>query len=78
LEGARRNPTVADWHRQHGRHEVYANPNKKVPIPDAERPAALSVPEDARLQPRGVAADPAAGKPLAGLASRIWRVTEVK
>ena len=78
VEHSRCNPTVAEWHRQYGRHEVYANPNKKVPIPDAERPAALRVPEDARLQPCGGTVEPAVGKPLAGVASRIWRVTEVK
>jgi uncharacterized radical SAM superfamily Fe-S cluster-containing enzyme len=78
VENARCNPTVAEWHRQHGRHEVYANPNKNVPIPDAERPAALSVPEDARLQTLGGLVEPEAGKPLAGGASRVWRVTEVK
>jgi uncharacterized radical SAM superfamily Fe-S cluster-containing enzyme len=78
IDNARRNPTVAEWHRAHGRHEVFANPNKKVPIPDADRPAALSVPDDARLQTRGGAVEPASGKPVAGVASRVWRVTEVK
>ena len=78
VDAARCNPSVAEWHRVHGRHDVYANPAKKVPIPDAERPAALSVPDDARLQPRGGAVEPAAGKLLPGVASRVWHVTEVK
>jgi uncharacterized radical SAM superfamily Fe-S cluster-containing enzyme len=78
VDNARCNPSVAEWHRVHGRHDVYANPAKKVPIPDAERPAALSVPDDARLQPRGGAVEPAAGKLLPGVASRVWHVTEVK
>jgi hypothetical protein len=30
------------------------------------------------LQPPAGLAEPAVGKPLAGVASRIWRVTEVK
>jgi uncharacterized radical SAM superfamily Fe-S cluster-containing enzyme len=78
VENVRCNPTVAEWHRQHGRHEVYANPNKKVPIPDAERPAALRVPDDARLRPRGGVTAPLGGEPLPGVRSRVWRATEVK
>ena len=78
VENARSNPTVAEWHRRHGRHEVYANPDKKVPIPDAERPAALSVPEDARLRPLAGQVEPAAGQPRPGIGRRVWRVTEVK
>jgi uncharacterized radical SAM superfamily Fe-S cluster-containing enzyme len=78
VENVRCNPTVAEWHRLHGRHEVYANPGKRVPIPDAERPAALSVPEDARLQPRGVTVEPAADRRIGPLGRRVWRATEVK
>jgi hypothetical protein len=78
VDNARCNPTVVEWHRLHGRHEVYANPNKKVPIPDAERPAALSVPDDASLQPLAGAAEPAVGQLLPGVAGRVWHVTEVK
>ena len=55
-EGARRNPTVAEWHRVHGRHAVYASPAKKVPLPSAAAAAALSVPPDGRLStPPGLA-----------------------
>ena len=48
-EAGRGNPSVAEWHRAHGRHTVYANPNKPVPLPVAARPAALHVPRDGRL-----------------------------
>ena len=50
-ESMRRPPTVAEWHREHGRHDVHANPAHKVPLTVAERPAALSVPTDGRLCP---------------------------
>jgi len=52
VEGMRHNPSVAEWHREHGRHEVFANPGKRVPLPVANRPAALSIPEDGRLDRR--------------------------
>lgn len=53
VELMRHNPTVAEWYRQHGRHAVYANPSKPVPLPVIERPAALSVPDDGWLCPPG-------------------------
>ena len=59
VENARCNPTVAEWHRQHGRHEVYANPNKKVPIPDAERPRRCASPRMPGCSPAGRAVEPA-------------------
>jgi uncharacterized radical SAM superfamily Fe-S cluster-containing enzyme len=64
VEGLRRNPTVAEWHREHGRHQVHASPSKKVSLPVASHAAALSVPENGRLCPRagqgpeGVACQP--------------------
>ncbi len=71
VESMRGNPTVAEWHREHGRHEVHAHPNHKVPLPAVDRPAALSVPDDGWLRPRA-ATDrtpvicPAPGACLAG------------
>jgi uncharacterized radical SAM superfamily Fe-S cluster-containing enzyme len=64
VEGMRRNLTVAEWHHAHGRHEVYASPGKKIPLPAADRPAALSVPEDGWLRPRSGRGGDAAGFPL--------------
>lgn len=52
VEGMRHNPTVAEWHRAHGRHEIYASPSKRIPLPTVNRPAALSVPDDGWLCPR--------------------------
>ena len=52
VEGMRRNPTIAEWHEAHGRHAVHANPSRKIPLVAADRPAALSVPEDGWLCPR--------------------------
>jgi 7,8-dihydro-6-hydroxymethylpterin dimethyltransferase len=51
IETMRPNPTTAEWHRHHGRHEVHANGRRKVELPAASRPAALSVPDDGWLLP---------------------------
>ncbi|HEY3384125.1 MAG TPA: radical SAM protein [Vicinamibacterales bacterium] len=72
VEGMRCNPSVADWHRQHGRHEVYASPNKKVPLPVASRPAALSVPEDSTLGPGACPADRPQAAPGTELGHGVW------
>jgi hypothetical protein len=73
-EATRRNPSVAEWHRLHGRHPVYANPARKVPLPDAAEPAALRVPGDGPLRPRaGTDARPVSAQPP--LAARTWRAT---
>ena len=52
VEASGRNPTVAEWHREHGKHPVHANPAQKVPLPEIHRPAALSIPEDGWMCPR--------------------------
>jgi hypothetical protein len=54
VEASHKNPTVADWYREHGRHTVHANPQKNIPLPAAERPAAMKIPEDGLLRPRAV------------------------
>ncbi|MBE3134804.1 MAG: radical SAM protein [Acidobacteria bacterium] len=64
VEGMRHNPTVAEWYREHGRHEVFANPAKQVPLPAADRPAALSVPEDGWLCPRAGQGQETVARPL--------------
>jgi hypothetical protein len=64
VEGMRHNLTVAEWHHAHGRHEVYASPGKKIPLPAADRPAALSVPEDGWLRPLSGHGSDAVGCPL--------------
>jgi uncharacterized radical SAM superfamily Fe-S cluster-containing enzyme len=42
------NATVAEWYREHGKHPVYANPRKAVPLP-AGVPVALKIPRDGQL-----------------------------
>jgi hypothetical protein len=50
VEKMYQNATVSDWYRQHGKHAVYANPRKSVPLPEAQ-PITLLVPRDGRLAP---------------------------
>jgi hypothetical protein len=49
VENMYQNATVAEWYREHGKHPVYANPRKKVPLPDGAVPVMLQVPRDGRL-----------------------------
>ena len=61
VEKMHKNATVAEWYKTHGRHAVYANPKKAVPLPDAV-PVALKIPRDGRLvdyvpQPKAAALD---------------------
>ena len=50
VEKMHQTATVAEWYREHGRHGVYANPNRPVPLP-ASAAASLVVPDDGRLIP---------------------------
>jgi uncharacterized radical SAM superfamily Fe-S cluster-containing enzyme len=43
VEKMYQNATVAEWFRKHGRHAVYANPRKAVPLPDSS-PVSLRIP----------------------------------
>jgi hypothetical protein len=49
VENMYQNAKVADWYKEHGKHAVYANPNKAVPLPANSRPVALHIPRDGRL-----------------------------
>jgi uncharacterized radical SAM superfamily Fe-S cluster-containing enzyme len=49
VENMYQNAKVADWYKAHGKHAVYANPKKAVPLPSAVRPVALHIPKDGRL-----------------------------
>jgi hypothetical protein len=42
------NATVAEWYREHGKHPVYANPRKAVPLPHGV-PVSLKIPRDGQL-----------------------------
>jgi uncharacterized radical SAM superfamily Fe-S cluster-containing enzyme len=46
VEKMYQNASVAEWYREHGKHPVYANPKKDVPLPVAAQPVTLMVPRD--------------------------------
>jgi uncharacterized radical SAM superfamily Fe-S cluster-containing enzyme len=48
VEKMYQNATVADWYREHGKHAVYANARKTVPLPIGQ-PVALHIPKNGRL-----------------------------
>ncbi len=50
VEKMYQNATVAEWYREHGKHGVYANPKKHVPLP-THAPPSLRIPDDAALIP---------------------------
>ena len=49
VENMYQNAKVADWYKEHGKHPVYANPSKAVPLPSSARPVTLHIPRDGRL-----------------------------
>ena len=49
VENMYQNAKVADWYKEHGKHPVYANPSKLVPLPSDARPLTLHIPKDGRL-----------------------------
>jgi uncharacterized radical SAM superfamily Fe-S cluster-containing enzyme len=51
VEKMHQNATVADWYKAHGKHAVYANPKKSVPLGPLAQPIALTIPRDGRLVP---------------------------
>jgi len=65
VENMYQNAKVADWYKVHGKHPIYANPNKAVPMPASTRPVTLHIPKNGRLErwaPAPAAA--ASGKPV--------------
>ncbi len=46
VEKMYQNASVAKWYREHGKHPVYANPKKNVPLPVAAQPVTLMLPRD--------------------------------
>jgi 7,8-dihydro-6-hydroxymethylpterin dimethyltransferase len=50
VEKMHQNASVAEWYREHGKHGVYANPNKSVPLGE-QGPPNLHVPADGALIP---------------------------
>ena len=49
VENMYQNARVADWYKEHGKHPVYANVHKAVPLPANARPLTLHIPKDGRL-----------------------------
>lgn len=49
VEQMYQNASVAEWYKEHGKHPVYANPRKPVPLPAYAQPVKLHVPRDGRL-----------------------------
>jgi len=49
VEKMHQNATTAEWYREHGKHPVYANPRKAIPLPPAVTPVSLKIPRDGRL-----------------------------
>jgi hypothetical protein len=43
------NATVAEWYKAHGKHAVYANPRKPVPLDANVQPVSLRIPRGGRL-----------------------------
>jgi 7,8-dihydro-6-hydroxymethylpterin dimethyltransferase len=48
VENMYKNATAAEWYRAHGKHTVYANPRKAVPMPEGT-PVSLRIPRNGRL-----------------------------
>jgi uncharacterized radical SAM superfamily Fe-S cluster-containing enzyme len=66
VENMYKNASVAQWYKEHGKHAVYANPRKAVPLPPGVQPVSLRIPRNGRLvewKP-----SPAAAAPVEALA----------
>jgi uncharacterized radical SAM superfamily Fe-S cluster-containing enzyme len=49
VENMYQNASVAEWYKEHGKHAVYANPRKAVPLPADVQAVSLKIPRDGRL-----------------------------
>jgi hypothetical protein len=50
VEKMYQNATTAEWYREHGKHGVYANPRKDVPLPAGPAPG-LRIPDSSPVIP---------------------------
>jgi uncharacterized radical SAM superfamily Fe-S cluster-containing enzyme len=48
VENMYKSASLTEWYRQHGKHAVYANPRKSVPL-EVSQPITLKIPRDGRL-----------------------------
>jgi 7,8-dihydro-6-hydroxymethylpterin dimethyltransferase len=53
VEKMYQNASVAEWYAANGKHAVYANPRKPVPLAPLGQPIALTIPKDGVLVPIG-------------------------
>jgi 7,8-dihydro-6-hydroxymethylpterin dimethyltransferase len=49
VEKMHQNASIADWYKEHGKHAVYANPRKPVPLDANATPISLRIPRNGRL-----------------------------
>jgi hypothetical protein len=49
VEKMHQNATVAEWYKEHGKHPVYANPRKPVPLDANSTPVSLRIPRGGKL-----------------------------
>ncbi len=49
VEKMHQNASVAEWYKEHGKHAVYANPHKPVPLGSNAQPITLRLPREGRL-----------------------------
>jgi uncharacterized radical SAM superfamily Fe-S cluster-containing enzyme len=49
VENMYKSATVAEWYREHGKHAVYANPRKPLPLPPGTQPISLKIPKNGHL-----------------------------
>jgi 7,8-dihydro-6-hydroxymethylpterin dimethyltransferase len=49
VENMHYNATVADWYKTNGKHSVYANPRKGVPLPPGAKALTLKIPRNGTL-----------------------------
>ena len=54
VEQMHQTATLAEWYKEHGKHAVYANPRKPVPLAPPAQPVTLTIPRDGRLVPVGM------------------------
>jgi hypothetical protein len=65
VEKMHQNATVGEWYKEHGKHTVYANPRKAVPLAPLAQPIALTIPRNGVLVPVGRKASRAAAAAVA-------------
>jgi len=69
VENMHKNATVAEWYREHGKHPVYANPSKPVPLPAGTHAVSLRIPRGGHLiewKSSATAKPPAQAKAVVG------------